>query len=116
MDWKHCWKHLTTPFLSTSSVDMVGFINPHNVVVLRNTFSTLANAQNENVLKMKIKSFDYGRLKCPFSQVEWDSYLQEIAKPTPLLKKRTTRKKMIVITMKKEEEESEKVGKKWVND
>jgi hypothetical protein len=49
---------------------MVGFINPHNVVVLRNTFSTLANAQNENVLKMKIKSFDYGRLKCPFSQVE----------------------------------------------
>jgi hypothetical protein len=49
---------------------MVGFINPHKVVVLRSTFSTLANAQNENVLKIKTKSFDYGRLKCPFSQVE----------------------------------------------
>jgi hypothetical protein len=46
---------ITTPFFSTSSVDMVGFVNPHQVV-LRSTFSTLANAQNENVLKMRTKS------------------------------------------------------------
>jgi len=43
---------------------MIGFVNPHKVIVLRSTFSTLANAQNENVLKMSIESFDYGRLKC----------------------------------------------------
>jgi len=43
---------------------MIGFVNPHKVIVLRSTFSTLANAQNENVLKMSTESFDYGKLKC----------------------------------------------------
>jgi hypothetical protein len=35
---------------------MVGFVKPHKVVVLKSTFSTLANAQNENGLKMRTKS------------------------------------------------------------
>jgi hypothetical protein len=44
---------------STSSVDVVRFVNPLKVVAQRNTFRTLVNAQNESVLVMKIKSFNH---------------------------------------------------------
>jgi hypothetical protein len=59
-------------FFSTSSVDMVGFVNPHKVVFRRNAFLTLTNAQNGSVSKMKVESFGHGRLKHPFSQVQGD--------------------------------------------
>jgi hypothetical protein len=59
-----------TPFLNTYTVGTIGLIDPHKVVVWRNTFLALENAQNESVSKMRIKSFGHGRLKCPFSQVE----------------------------------------------
>lgn len=58
-----------TSFFSTSSVDMVGFVNPRKVVYQRNAFLTLANAQNGSVSKMKVESFGHGGLKRPFSQV-----------------------------------------------
>ncbi len=41
------------PFLNTSNVDMAGFLNPHKVVVRRNAFLVLGNAQNEGVLEVK---------------------------------------------------------------
>ncbi len=47
-------------FFSTSSVDMVGFLNWHKVVAWRNAFLTLANSQNESVSKMKVESFGHG--------------------------------------------------------
>jgi hypothetical protein len=59
-------------FFSTSSVDMVGFVNPHKVVTQRIAFLTFANAQNGSVSKMKVESFGHGRLKHPFSQVQKD--------------------------------------------
>jgi hypothetical protein len=58
------------PFFNTFSVDMLGFSNPHKVVVQRNALSILASVQNESVLKMKKKKFGHGRLNHPFSQVE----------------------------------------------
>jgi hypothetical protein len=62
----------TTPFFSTHIVGMVGLIDPHKMLVWRNTFLALESAQNESVTEMRIKSFGHGRLKCPFSQVERD--------------------------------------------
>jgi hypothetical protein len=44
---------------STSSIDMVEFVNSLKVVALRNTFLTLVNAQNESVFVIKIKSFSH---------------------------------------------------------
>jgi hypothetical protein len=43
----------TIPFLSTSSVRMVGFVNPHKIVVRRSAFQVLGNAQNECVSKVR---------------------------------------------------------------
>jgi hypothetical protein len=39
----------------------VGLIDPHKVVIRRNTFLALGSAQNESVLDM-IESFGHGRL------------------------------------------------------
>jgi hypothetical protein len=75
------------PFFKTISVDMLGFSNPHKVVVQRNAFSILARAQNESVLEMKTKKIGHGRLKHPFSQVEENLDLQEILKSAPLPKR-----------------------------
>ncbi len=61
-----------TSFFSTSSVDMVGFVNPHKVVAQRIAFKNFANAQNGNVSKMKLENFGHGGLKHPFSQVQGD--------------------------------------------
>ncbi len=58
-----------TSFFSTSSVNMVGFVNPHKVVVQRIAFLTFANG---SVSKMKVESFGHGGLKHPFSQVQGD--------------------------------------------
>jgi hypothetical protein len=44
---------------------MVGFVNAHKVVVLKSTFSTLANAQNENVLKMRTFFFKLWKIEMP---------------------------------------------------
>jgi hypothetical protein len=43
----------TIPFLSTSNVGMVGFVDPHKVVVRRSAFPILGNAQNECVSKVR---------------------------------------------------------------
>jgi hypothetical protein len=86
---------------------MVGFVNPHKVVAWR--FSTLANAQNESVSKMKVESFGHGGLKHPFSQGQGYLDLWKILKPTPLPKKRATRKKkVVVLVVKKEDEKNER--------
>jgi hypothetical protein len=85
---------------------MVGFVNPHKVVVWRNAFSTLANAQNEY---MKIESFGHGRSKHRFSQVQGYLDLWKILKLALLPKKRATRKKkVVVLEVKKEDEKNER--------
>jgi len=43
----------TIPFFSTSSVGMVGFVDPHKVVAWRNAFIVFGNAQNDVVLEAK---------------------------------------------------------------
>ncbi len=43
----------TIPFFSTSSVGMVGFVDPHKVVIQRSAFLVLGNAQNECVLEVR---------------------------------------------------------------
>ncbi len=63
---------LTIPFFSASIVDTIGFVNQHKDVAWTIAFSALANAQNENALEMRTKSFVHGGLKHPFSQVEGD--------------------------------------------
>jgi hypothetical protein len=60
----------TIPFLNTSSVVIIGFVNLHKVVAQRNAFLVFGNAQNEGVSKLKAKSFDHGGLKHSSSQVE----------------------------------------------
>jgi hypothetical protein len=44
---------LNIPFSNTSSVDMVGFLDPHKVVARRSAFPVIENAQNEGVLEMR---------------------------------------------------------------
>jgi hypothetical protein len=55
----------TILFLSTSSVNTTGFVNPHKVVAQRHAFLILGNVQNDCV-------FGHARLKHSFSQVERD--------------------------------------------
>jgi hypothetical protein len=43
----------TIPFLNTCNVGMVGFVDPHKVVVHKNAFPVLANVQNECVSDVK---------------------------------------------------------------
>jgi hypothetical protein len=43
----------TIPFLSTSNVGMVGFVNPHKVVVQKSAFLILGNVQNECVSEVR---------------------------------------------------------------
>ncbi len=43
----------TIPFLNTFSVGMVGFVDPHKVVVWRSAFQILGNAQNECVSEVR---------------------------------------------------------------
>jgi hypothetical protein len=48
---------------------MVGFVDPHKLVVRRSAFSSLSNAQNGGETKGGVKS---GGLKCQFSHMEGD--------------------------------------------
>ncbi len=58
----------TTPFFSTSNVEMVEYVDPQKVVAKKkNNVATLESEQNENVLKMRIESFGVGRFKRSFS-------------------------------------------------
>ncbi len=49
--------HTHHSILNTSSVDIIGFVNLHKVVVRRNAFLVFGNAQNEGVSKLKTKKF-----------------------------------------------------------
>jgi hypothetical protein len=51
---------LAPPFLTNSRVDMVGFMDTHNVVVRRNAFLALPSAQNGGELEGGVES---GRLE-----------------------------------------------------
>jgi hypothetical protein len=57
------------PFLNTSSVGIIDFVDPLKVVVRRSAFPILGNIQNESVSKVRTKHFGHGRLKHSFSQV-----------------------------------------------
>jgi hypothetical protein len=97
---------------------MVGFVDPHEVVVRKNAFLVLGNVQNDGVSEVRIEIFGHAWLKHSFSQVERYLDLQEILKMGPFPKKRATKKKVAIVTMKKEDEESEKVekvGENWVD-
>jgi hypothetical protein len=97
---------------------MVGFVDPHKVIVQKNAFPILGNVQNDGASEVKIEIFGHTWLKHSFSQVERDLELQEIPKLAPLPKKRPTKKKVIIVTTKEEDEEGEKVekaGKNWVD-
>jgi hypothetical protein len=54
---------LGPPFLTNSRIDMVGFMDPHNVIVRRNAFLDLPSAQNRGELEGGAKS---GRLSVNF--------------------------------------------------
>jgi hypothetical protein len=95
------------PILTNSSVDMVGFMDPHKVVARRNAFKTFPSAQNGVELKGWVED---ERLKCQFSKVKGDLDLQEIFKPIFIQKKKTPKKKLIMV--KDKNEKGEKVGKK----
>jgi hypothetical protein len=76
---KHSWMQEdivecipTIPFLSTSNVGTVGFVDPHKVVAQRHAFFILGNVQNDGVLELRIKSFGHAWLRHSFSQVEGD--------------------------------------------
>jgi hypothetical protein len=60
MDWEHCWKHINSPIFDQSRIDIVGFVDLHNVVVRRNAFLALPSAWNGGKSKGGQKS---GRLK-----------------------------------------------------
>jgi hypothetical protein len=97
---------------------MVGFVDPHKVIVQKNAFPILGNVQNDGVSEVRIESFCHTRLKHSFSQVERALELQEIPKLAPLPKKRATKKKVTIVTTKEEDEEDEKVEKArkyWVD-
>jgi hypothetical protein len=80
---------------------MVEYVDSQKVAAKKNNFATLASAQNENVLKMRIEGFGPGRFKDSFSQIKEDSNLRKILKLVPLPKKRATRKKTIIVMMKR---------------
>ncbi len=107
--------HTHQSIFNTFNVGMVGFVDPHKVVVRKNVFPVLGNAQNDGVLEVRTKTFGHTWLKQSFSQVEGDLDLQEIFKLAPLPKKIATNKKVTIVTMKEEDEEGEKVGKNWVD-
>jgi hypothetical protein len=62
----------TIPFFSTFSLGMVGFIDPHKVILQKNAFPILGNVQNDGVSEARIESFGHTWLKHSFSQVERD--------------------------------------------
>jgi hypothetical protein len=68
---------------------MVGFMDPHKVVVRRSAFSAFPKAWNEGELKEGIES---ERLKHQFSQVKRDLNLQQISKLVPISKRSTKEK------------------------
>jgi hypothetical protein len=68
---------------------MVGFIDPHKVVVRRSALLASPNAWNEGESKEGTKSED---LKHQFSQVERDLNLQEMSELVPIPKKSTKEK------------------------
>jgi len=86
MDWRYC---CNTFIFYYFSVDMVGFIDPHKVVVRRSALSAFPNAWNEGESKEGTKSED---LKHQFSQVERDLNLQEMSELVPIPKKSTKEK------------------------
>jgi hypothetical protein len=51
------------PFFSKCNVNTVGFIYSYKFVLRRNMFLAFASAQNENVSKVRTRSFGHGRLK-----------------------------------------------------
>ncbi len=77
------------PFLTNFRVDMVGFMDPHKVVVRRSAFLAFPNAWNEGELKGGVESEG---LECQFSQVEGDFNLQKIPKLVSISKKGTKEK------------------------
>jgi hypothetical protein len=96
---------LTLPFLTNFRVDMVRFVNPHNLVARRSAFSTFPSAQNEDESKGGVEN---ERLKHKFSQVKGDLDLQKIPKLIFISKKRASKKK---VAMMKDEggENAEKI-------
>jgi hypothetical protein len=68
---------------------MVGFMDPHKVVVRRSAFLAFPNAWNEGELKGGVESEG---LECQFSQVEGDFNLQKIPKLVSISKKGTKEK------------------------
>jgi hypothetical protein len=53
---------------------MVGFVDPHNLVVRRSAFPALPNAQNEGETEGEVESRG---LKCQFSHMKGDLDLQK---------------------------------------
>ncbi len=70
----------TSPFLTNSRVDMVGFVDLHKVVARRSAFSAFPSAWNGVESEGGAKNEG---LKCQFSQVEGALDLQEILKLVP---------------------------------
>ncbi len=90
---------------------MVGFVDPHKLVVRRSAFSlALPNAQDGGETEGGVESKG---LKCQFSHMEGDLDLQKSLNWFPFQKGKHQRKKTIVL--KNENEKNEKARKNWVD-
>ncbi len=90
-------------------VDMVGFVDPHKVVVRRNAFSTFPSAQNGGELE---GGENNGMLKHQFSQVEKDWIYKKSLNKFPFQRKEQQGRRCMCEKTKMKK--VEKVKKNWV--
>jgi len=57
----------TPPYLTNSRIDMVHFVNPHNVVARKNTISTFPSARNRSELEGETESGGLKLQCCPIA-------------------------------------------------
>ncbi len=94
---------------------MVGFVDPHKVIIKRRAFLTLPNARYGGELEGGATS---GRLKCQFSQVERDKGIwiyKRFLNQFPFQRRKHQGKRPLWWNLKDENEEGEKVGKNSVD-
>jgi hypothetical protein len=82
------------PFSTNFKIDMVGFVDPHKVILRKNAFSTFPNTWNEGELKGGAES---GGLKSQFSQMKGALNLQKMLKLVLIHNKRKTSKNKIIV-------------------
>jgi hypothetical protein len=75
--------------LTNLKIDIVDFMDPHNIVVRRSAFLTFSNIRNKDEIARWAKS---KRLNSQFSQMEGNFNLQKMSKLVPIPNKSTNKK------------------------